>query len=251
MPCQAAAPHVLPRAMPKKSAQPSLADQHAAPGGAAAVDRALSLLCTFRAGDAALSLAELAERTRLYKSTALRLLASLEHARLLQRQADGRYALGAELARLHAVYAASFSLEAQVLPVLHELVDATRESAAFHVRQGEQRLCLFRVDSPQLLRDHIRAGDLLPLDRGAGGRVLLAFSGMRGKRYDAIRRDGFVTLSGDRVPGLTGISAPVWQAGGMLAGALTLTLPDPRMQPRFAKQLRDAAQRLSARLGGA
>jgi len=235
--------------MPKKSAQPSLADQHAAPGGAAAVDRALSLLCAFRAGDPALSLAELAERTRLYKSTALRLLASLEHARLLQRLADGRYALGAEVARLQSIYAASFSLEAQVLPVLRELVEATQESAAFHVRQGEQRLCLFRVDSPQLLRDHIRAGDLLPLDRGAGGRVLMAFSGARGKRYDAIRRDGFVTLAGDRVPGLTGISAPVWQAGGVLAGALTLTLPDQRMHPRLVPQLRAAAQRLSARLG--
>lgn len=42
-------------------------------------------------------------------------------------------------------------------------------SASFHVRQGNQRLCLFRVDSPQPIRDHIRAGDLLPLDRGVGG----------------------------------------------------------------------------------
>jgi DNA-binding IclR family transcriptional regulator len=41
----------------------------------------------------------------LYKSTALRLLASLEHAGLVQRHADGRYALGPEVARLNAVYA--------------------------------------------------------------------------------------------------------------------------------------------------
>ena len=76
--------------MPKKAAQPSLADQQAAPGGAAAVDRALSLLAAFRAGDRALGLAELALRTQLYKSTVLRLLASLEHARLLQQLPDGR-----------------------------------------------------------------------------------------------------------------------------------------------------------------
>ena len=42
--------------MPKKAAQPSVADLQAAPGGAAAVDRALSLLCAFRAGDDGLSL---------------------------------------------------------------------------------------------------------------------------------------------------------------------------------------------------
>ena len=132
--------------MPKKAAQPSVADQQAAPGGAAAVDRALSLLAAFRLGDAALSLTDLAERTQLYKSTVLRLLASLEHAGLVQRRSDGDYSLGAEVARLNAVYAASFSLDAAVLPVLQALVAATRESAAFHVRQGEQRLCLYRVD---------------------------------------------------------------------------------------------------------
>jgi DNA-binding IclR family transcriptional regulator len=235
--------------MPRKALEPSLAEQQAAPGGAAAVDRALSLLAAFRAGDAALPLAELAARTQLYKSTALRLLASLEHARLLQRLDDGRWALGAEVARLNAIYSSSFSLEAQVLPLMRALVASTRESAAFHVRQGEQRLCLFRVDSPQTLRDHISAGDLLPLQRGAGGRVLLAYSGGRGKLAEQIRRDGVIALAGDRVPDLTGISAPVFDAAG-LAGALTLTLPSQRMQPGFVDAVRLAAQQLTARLGG-
>jgi DNA-binding IclR family transcriptional regulator len=236
--------------MPKKALQPSLADEHAAPGGAAAVDRALTLLGAFRAGDGALTLAELAERTRLYKSTVLRLLASLEHARLLQRRPDGSYALGPELARLHSIYAASFSLEEVVLPALQELVAATGESAAFHVRQGDQRLCLYRVDSPHVVRDTIRAGDLLPLDRGAGGRVLTAFAGAKGSPYAQIRRDGVVVVSGDRVPELTGISAPVFGADGGLLGALTLTLPTGRLKPGFTPAVKAAAQRLTQRLGG-
>ena len=132
--------------MPRKAQIESLADSHAAPGGAAAVDRALTLLSAFRAGDTSLSLAELSSRTQLYKSTALRLLASLEHARLVQRPDDGSYGLGNEVARLNAVYAASFSLERVVLPALRALVAATRESAAYHVVQGDARLCLYRVD---------------------------------------------------------------------------------------------------------
>ena len=79
---------------------------------------------------------------------------------------------GTEIARLHGLYAASFSLDAVVLPVLRELVAATGESAAYHVRQAQgdswARLCLYRVDSPHVVRDHVRAGDLLPADRGAG-----------------------------------------------------------------------------------
>lgn len=235
--------------MPRKSATPSLAETQAAPGGVGAVDKALSLLSAFRAGDRALSLAELAQRTRLYKSTALRLLASLEHGRLLQRQADGTYALGPELARLQSLRAAGFSLDAEVMPVLRALVARTRESAALHVRQGEQRLCLYRVDSPQPLRDHLSAGDLLPLDRGAGGRVLLAFSGARGKRYEEIRQAGVAEISGDRVEGLSGVAAPVFGAQAELVGALTLSLPSSRLKPGLAEEVRRAAAELSRRLG--
>ncbi len=243
--------------MPRKAQTVSLADAAAAPGGAAAVDRALSLLAVFRAGDRALTLAELAARTRLYKSTALRLLASLEHAGLLQRQDDGRYALGAEVARLHAIYAASFSREQVVMPVLQALVAATGESAAYHVRQpqgtGWARLCLYRVDSPQVLRDHVRAGDLLPADRGVGARVLIAFgpdplpAGDRAL-YERIRSEGFCALVGDRSAELAGISAPVFHADGALAGAVTLTMPAHRYDAGAIDAVREAAASLTGRV---
>lgn len=236
--------------MPRKAAQPSVAEQQAAAGGVAAVDRALSLLAAFSPETPVLSLIELAERTQQYKSTVLRLLASLEHARLVQRTVDGRYALGPEVARLQQVYAASFSLEAVVMPALRDLVAQTRESAAFHVRQGHQRLCLYRVDSPHIVRDHIKAGDLLPLDRGAGGRVLLAFSGERGAPYAQIRRDQVVIVVGDRVPELSGISAPVFGVVGELVGAITLTMPTERLDRTFQQPVVDAARRMTEAMGG-
>jgi DNA-binding IclR family transcriptional regulator len=243
--------------MPRKAQIESLADSHAAPGGAAAVDRALTLLSAFRAGDTSLSLAELSSRTQLYKSTTLRLLASLEHARLVQRLDDGGYGLGNEVARLNAVYAASFSLERVVLPALRALVAATRESAAYHVAQGQGsdavRLCLYRVDSPQPVRDHIRAGDVLPLNRGTGGRVLTAFGpkpagtlSARDKNlYARIREQGYFSAVGDRLEGVAGISAPVFRADGSLAAALTLTMPSNRYSENYVRPLLEAARRLS------
>lgn len=236
--------------MPKKSTTTSLADEQAAPGGAAAVDKAVTVLAAFRSGDGSLSVTELAERTRLYKSTVLRLLASLAHGRLVQKTVDGLWSLGPEVARLASIYAASFALEDLLMPEMRALMERTRESVAFHVRQGEQRLVLYRVDSPQLLRDHVRAGDLLPLDRGAGGRVLMAFAGAKGRMYDQVRSDGFVMVTGDRVPGLVGVSAPVWNAARELVGALTLTAPEQRMRPAFVDELRRSAHALTERLGG-
>lgn len=248
-------------AMPRKAQTESIADTDAAPGGVAAVDRALTLLGAFRAGDLALGLSELAERTQLYKSTVLRLLASLEHARLVQRQDDGRYSLGSEVARLHSVYAASFSLDKVVLPVLRGLVAATGESAAYHVKQGqgaqERRVCLYRVDSPHPIRDHIQAGEVLPMDRGTGARVLRAFGAadqrappQRDRRLLAgIRQRGYYAAVGDRLADVAGISAPVFKADGSLAGALTLTMPSTRYQEKYSSAVLEAARRLGTRIG--
>jgi DNA-binding IclR family transcriptional regulator len=244
--------------MPRKAQTESMADRHAAPGGAAAVDRALSLLSAFGPGDEALSLAQFAERTQLYKSTALRLLASLEHARFVRRQDDGRYALGAEIARLHGVYvAAQSTLDRIVLPVLRALAAATGESAAYHVRQpqgaGWVRLCQFRVDSAHLVRDHVRAGDLLPNDRGAGARVLIAWGpeaewppegSSERSLFETVRAQGYCALVGDRTAELAGISAPVFHADGRLAAALTLTMPAHRYDARHIAPVCAAAREL-------
>lgn len=212
----------------------------------------VTLATAFRRGDTALTLSELAERTRLYKSTVLRLLASLIHAKLVQRFDDGRYGLGSEVARLHAVYAASFSIDRVVMPVLRDLVDATGESAAYHVPQGDARLCLYRVDSPHPIRDHIKAGDLLPMNRGAGGRVLMAFKQPLPKGLGAadknllarIRSDGFFCGVGDRASGVGGISAPVFNRDGVLVGAVTLTMPAHRHDEGHAKPVLEAARRI-------
>lgn len=236
--------------MPKKAAVVSVADANPAPGGVAAVDRAMSLLGAFRPGDTELTLAELAERSGLYKSTILRLLASLEHGGLIQKKSDGCYALGYAIARLHAIYASSFSLGDVVMPVLRDLVAQTRESAAFHVMQSGHRICLHRVDSPQAIRYHISEGDVLPLDRGAGGRVLSAFLGAEGKLYDQIRRDGYVVLKGDRLPELSGISAVVCKGRDEVVGVVTLTMPTSRLKPEFIPAVLRAADRITSQLGG-
>lgn len=179
----------------------------------------------------------------------MRLLTPLAHGRLVQRTPDGQWAQGAKVAQPAGIYSASFSLEDVLMPEMRVLVERTQESVAFHVRQGDQRLVLLRVDSPKLLRDHVRAGDLLPMNRGAGGRVLMAYAGAKGRIYDQVRTDGYVMLSSDRIPGLVGISAPVWNADGQMVGALTLTAPEQRVKAHFVNELRASASRVSALLG--
>lgn len=84
-------------------------------------------------------------------------------------------------------------------------MQSTHESAAFHVGQGDKCLCLYRIDSNQALRDHIKVGDLLPIDKGSGGKVLQALEGANGKVATQIRKDMGLAISGDRVKEISGI----------------------------------------------
>ncbi len=205
-----------------------------------------------------MTLTDLAQRTGLYKSTVLRLLASLQQARLIQRDPETtRYGLGPEVARLHGVYSASFSMGTVVMQTLKHLVAQTGESASFHVSQKQGaslvRICLFRVDSPHSLRDHVRAGDVLPSDKGVGARVLIAFGDPSLSKnanakdralYKKIRAEGFAALIGDRDPDLAGISAPVFSTSGSLVGAVTLTMPAHRYSDAHVASVQEAARNL-------
>lgn len=224
-------------------------------GGVAAVDRALTIVAAIAAAPAPCTLAQLAEATTYYKSTILRLLSSLERAGYVIRLRQGTYALGAMAFRLGAAYERSNPLREIVVPVLADLVEGGSESASFHVRQGrDSRICLFRVDSHHSTLDRIDAGDVLPLDRGAAGRIIVAFDGDASAQYDALRRDHFAISLGEREPGCAGMAVPVFGAEGILQGALSLSGPAERFtkasiatwRPRLAA----AAAELTRILGG-
>jgi len=213
--------------------------------GVGAVDRALSILFAFQAGEDWLSLAELSRRTGLYKSTLLRLIASLERARMLLRAGtEARWRLGPALVGLGLRAGAEMApLRALVPPVLRRLATETGETASFYVREGEARLCLMREEGRHTVRDHLVAGTLLPLDCGAAGHVL------RGTAT------GLSVSIGERHPELAAIAVPVWGAEGAILGALCLSGTVMRLReaarraPLEAALLREAAQ-LSRALGG-
>ena len=219
-------------------------------GGSATADRVLSLLSAFKAGDEELTLAQLASRTDLYKSTALRLLSSLTAAKFIVASENGRYRLGGEILRLQAVMSAASGLESVVMPVLRALMEDTRETAALHVKRGTHRIRLFIVESPQPLREHVSMAEELPLDRGAGGLVLRAFTEKGKGLLQEIRKQGYALSIGGRTPELSGIAAPVFDARGELVGALTLTMPTHRWNASWRAAVVSRAAAMTRALGG-
>ncbi|WP_105383098.1 IclR family transcriptional regulator [Neorhizobium alkalisoli] len=222
--------------------------------GVAAVERAASLLEAFTDRDFTLSLGELARRVELDKATVLRIARSLAKYGLLIRNEDASWRLGPKLMKLGNIYQSTFRASDIIEPLLADLVAQTGESAAVYVREGQERLCLFRHDSHQSIRHSARVGDTLPLDRGAPGRVILAYSERSGTIYDEIRAAGYHATFGERDPQVASVAVPVFRDGRNLFGSLALTGPPARFTEEAIKRnleiLMAAARRLSSAMGG-
>jgi len=187
-------------------------------GNVRAVDRALAILQSFGDDGAALPLAEVARRSGLHLTTALRLLGTLESHGFVQRLASGGYALGPQLLVLGERFRRGLRLEDQVMPALDRLRSESHESAAFFVREGTQRRCLFRLDSPLPVRTVARVGEVAPLGIGAYGRALVAPEATPRPRLPIVSH-------GERLKDVGAIAAPVLDMAGGVAGAIGITMP--------------------------
>ena len=210
------------------------------------VERALTILDSFEEPGQELSLAELSARTGYYKSTILRLCGSLEHFGYLLRQADGGFRLGARLWRLGSLYRKEFLPAAVIRPALVRLREISGETASFYVRNGDHRICLYRLNADRPIRHHLEEGDRLPLQHGAAGRLLLAFTEQNRHGASAIREAGFTISLGERDPDIAAIAVPVFDLAGNISGALTVS----GLKLRFDQEMCDRCLPEMKRIAG-
>lgn len=218
--------------------------------GVAAVERAVRILLAFRPGEASLPLAEIARRTGFYKSTILRLAATLTGHGLLSRLGDGSFRPGPTLLQLGLLYQQSFQAQETICRGLAELMRATGESIRFYVRRGDRRVLLYGVDSPQPLREHILPGYSAPLDATSAGQV---FRRMEASPASPRARLPIHT-SGIKDPLTSSCAAPLITADGVFLGVVTVSGPTARFTwPRrraAGKRLMEVTARLGAQLRG-
>jgi DNA-binding IclR family transcriptional regulator len=223
------------------------------------LDKSVTILAALAEGGP-LSLAGLVEATGLSRPTAHRLAAALEAHRLVGRDGAGRYRLGLRLLGWAGAVRAETGLVEAARPVLEALRDETGESAQLFVRDGDSRVCVAASERPAGLRDTVPVGAVLPIDRGSGGKVLLAFGRDAGRfpsvdaaELEAVRRRGWAASVAEREEGVCSVSAPVLGADGLVHAAVSVSGPVNRLgrQPgkRLAGPVVAAARDLERRAG--
>ncbi|MFW8565044.1 IclR family transcriptional regulator [Orrella sp. 11846] len=220
-----------------------------------AVERTVAILDAFLKTESPLSLGELAEQSKLFKSVVSRYLLTLVPRGYINIRSDGRYEPGPKLYELGCRFANNQDLSQLILPTLEALVDQTQESASFYIRDGESRICLFRKDSPHPIKASIAPGTRMPLDDSATAQVLRTFKTQSVTSWD-IQSCIFVSsfalndITKKLLPTVS-VSAPLCYRDGSFAGALTISGPPIRFEPSnpsVQQLLIKVAQELSAQL---
>jgi DNA-binding IclR family transcriptional regulator len=243
------------------------------------VIRAIGILDGFSADQPELGVREIARRLRLSSSTTGRLAATLAASGVLtQDPTTLMYRLGPRVLAWAGLYTAALDIRTTARPILERLRRATRETTALYVLDGQDRVCVERLEGPESIRAFVRLGERMPLYAGAGGKVLLAFLppdsrasivkrltfvrftphtiGSRRtleSELEAIRRRGYATSAQERFEGGASVAAPVHGADGALIGAVNVFGPADRFtgarQAAYVKHVTSAAAALSRAMG--
>src|SRR3954466_12795073 len=243
------------------------------------VDRAAALLLALGDSHGEAGVTELARRLGLHKSTASRLLATLEKRGLVEQDEEsGRYRLGLVVIRLANRAERTLDLRSIAMPELDRLARMTHETTGLGVLDGDQLLTVAQADGPNLVAVGDWTGRSVPLHCVASGKVLMSALAEREvlrivrrglltytertitelepllEELARIRRRGYATALGEFEMGLNAVSAPVHDARGNVIAAVDIWGPafrlTPRRIPELAAQAREAAAAISVRLGG-
>jgi len=193
------------------------------------LERGLLILECFNREQPRLALRELAGRTGLDKATLLRLLATFLRTGWVLRFDDGRYAPGPATLRLSGVYLSTFNLADRLQPVLGRVMQQTGETVAFYIRSGNERVCLYRDNTPRGVAHHVEVGNRIPLAAGgSSAHVLLAHTGDNSGTSRQVRAKGYWITRNERLPDLASIAVPVFEGDGSFLGALVVIGPSAR-----------------------
>ncbi|WP_137890296.1 IclR family transcriptional regulator [Ramlibacter sp. 2FC] len=238
------------------------------------VQRILAVFESFTATKTSLTLQEIADRIELPKSTAFRIVRSLEQSGYLVRLADQRYCLSFRFTRLAGLVKSTLDIREIARPVMTDLAEKTKETVAIHTVVGRNRVCIDAVaTSASPLRSVIQPGEQMPLQGGSASKTLMAFMTKSElspilpsvarvtKRTQSdllaelatIRQCGYAISHGERLLGLSAISAPIWDINEQVRYCITVNGPSVRIQmheKEFIKLAKQAAAEISLQFGG-
>lgn len=244
--------------------------------GVQSVDRAATILeILARLGECGVT--EVAAELDVHKSTAFRLMSTLEAHRLVEQTDDrGKYRLGMGLLRLAGATTARLDVVQEARPICKALAASSGETVNIAVLSESSALYLDQIAGSSALQPHNWVGQHIPLHATSNGKVLLsglapdvledvlhglpAYTDLTITKRSALKKElakvreqGYALAVDELEIGLTAIAAPIRNAHGDVIASLSVSGPTFRLdEGKLAEVIPDllrSAQEISLRLG--
>ncbi|WP_291278213.1 IclR family transcriptional regulator [Galactobacter sp.] len=241
-----------------------------------AVDRALQLL-ELLADNGPTSVSSLAKELGVHRSTAFRLLATLQQRRFVEHRDDGNYMVGPGAVRVAGAVTSRTTLAREGAQICTEVTAELDETSNVAVLVDGYAVNVAQATgtSAVAVRDQF-IGRHTPGHATSSGKVLLAYadpdvakSAIAGaERFSAttivdpaalrralaeVRERGWASAISEWQEDTNAVAVPVFDSDGGVIAALSLTAPSFRLKetdlPAVAERLRIHADELSRRLG--
>ncbi|WP_298325967.1 IclR family transcriptional regulator [Haloactinopolyspora sp.] len=242
------------------------------------IQRAIELVK--KTAEEPLSLAQAAEVLGVHKSTALRILRTLEAARFVRKTGAGTYVVGSGLIELSELALGSMDLRQFASAHLRELGRETGHTVHLAQLTGDEIIYIDKVDSPAFDAVTLpsRVGRAVSIYASAVGKVILAYlsrverdrllahvtferhtdttltnRGSLERELTEIRRRGWATDDGEHDAYVKCVAAPIRDSRGQVVAAVSVTAIEvvatlAQLEERLPLLL-DTAEAISAELG--
>jgi DNA-binding IclR family transcriptional regulator len=247
------------------------------PGRVQSVDRAVTIL-EFLARNGWSGVTEVGEALDVHKSTAFRLLTTLESRGLVEQHADtGQYHLGFGLVHLARAVVVGPDIAGRARAGCEWLAGHTAETITLSVLEGDECVTIDQIIPTSAVVSRSWLGRRTPSHCTSPGKVFLAHldadrrAGILGeplKRYtdhtitdaaeleallDQVLADGYATTIEELEDGLSSVAAPVLSADGRVVATIEVSGPSYRLGPAELAEVvplvTEAAERASVRFG--
>lgn len=247
------------------------------PGHVQSVDRAVSIL-EYLARHGWSGVTDVGNDLGVHKSTAFRLLSTLESRGLVEQHVDsGKYHLGFGLVHLARAVSVGPDLTRQAQPSCQWLAEKTSETVTLAVLEGAESVTVDQIIPDASVVSRSWLGRRTPLHCTSAGKVFLAWLptsrtdvivagpherftdntvvdpvGLR-ETIARVRDDGYAIAYEEFEEGLASVAAPIYAADGTVVAAVGVSGPAYRLSfdqlVDISSLVRQAAQQTSARYG--
>ncbi len=245
------------------------------------VKRALEILELFLTGIDSISVPEIIGRFNIPRTTAHELMQTLVTLNYLERVENQpyRFKLGMRVFQLGNVFAAQLDLTQEGQKVAKKVSASCDETVQIAILEGAEAVFIVREDSSQTLRLVSVVGSRLPAHCTAVGKMLL--SGLTHEQLASLynNQDKLAGMTRNSITSLKEleriladireqgcafddcesnedarcVAAPIFNRHGRISAAMSITVPQTRMndqrRPSLEKMVQAGARELSRRLG--